>query len=188
MARSELSRLRNNLSNKIRYYNNKYGYQLDPSLPSRLSKEELEDMTTQDLLENPDNWLPDEEPDYEPDEDFDGEQVDTWDYDILPDEVDMIIDNFRDSYSKYNGEAQDILNRWLNNLIIMKGEGAVAQMVNDARANGLNVTSNIVYGNIIESFIMDFMEYLPEEDQLGWSELGDLMDSLEMQEDWGSIT
>ena len=35
---------------------------------------------------------------------------------------------------------------------------------------------------------MDFMEYLPEDDQLGWSELGDLMDSLEMQEDWGSIT
>ena len=166
MARSELSRLRNNLSSKIRYYNNKYGYQLDPSLPSRLSKEELEDMTTQDLLENPDNWLPDEEQDYEPDEDFSEEQADTWDYDILPDEVDMIIDNFKDSYSKYNAEAQDILNRWLNNLITMKGEGA----------------------NLIESFIMDFMEYLPEDDQLGWSELGDLMDSLEMQEDWGSIT
>ena len=171
MAESELSRLRKNLKSKIRYYNSK-GYDIDPSFVNDLTVDQLKEIDTDTLLQ---------------DIYYEQQQQQYWNS-IEPDEVDLIIQNFRDSYSKYNPQAQEILDRWLNNLRVMKGDNAVAQMISDARANGLDVTSNIIYGNLIESFIQDFMDYLPEEDQLGYNELGQLMDSLEMQEDWGDIT
>ena len=70
----------------------------------------------------------------------------------------------------------------------MKGDRAVARMIDDARANGLVVSSNIIYGNLIESFIQDFMDYLPDDMKLGKLEMEELMDSIEYQEDWGDIT
>ena len=171
MARSELSRLRNNLKSKIRYYNAK-GYDIDPSFVNDLSLDELKQIDTDTLLQ---------------DIYYEQQKQEYWN-NVTSDEVNLIIKNFQDSYSKYNPQAQEILDRWLGNLRALKGDEAVAQMISDARANGLNVTSNIVYGNMIESFIQDFMDYLPEEDQLGELEFADLMDSIEMQEDWGDIT
>ena len=171
MARSELSRLRKNLKSKIRYYNAK-GYDIDPSFVNDVSLDVLKQIDTDTLLQ---------------DIYYEQQKQEYWD-NITSDEVNLIIKNFQDSYSKYNPQAQEILDRWLGNLRALKGDEAVAQMISDARANGLNVTSNIVYGNMIESFIQDFMDYLPEEDQLGELEFADLMDSIEMQEDWGDIT
>lgn len=171
MAKSELSRLRDNLKSKIRYYNAK-GYDIDPSFVNDLSIEELKQIDTETLLQ---------------DIYYEQQKQQYWDS-IGADEVDLIIKNFQDSYSKYNSEAKEILDRWLNNLRSMKGDNAVAQMISDARANGLDVTSNIIYGNMIDSFIQDFMEYLPEEDQLGELEMANLLDSIEMQEDWGDIS
>lgn len=179
MARSELSRLRNNLKKKIGYYNNK-GYDIDKSFVDSLTLDEIRSIDTQTLLK--DIYYEQQAAKYE------DETEDDWQYDVFPDEVDMIISEFRDSYSKYNAEATQILDRWLNNLIVLKGDVAVAQMISDATANGLTVSSNIIYGNLIESFIMDFMDYLPDEDQLGVNEMADLFDSLEQQEDWGNIT
>ena len=168
---SELKRLRKNLKQKIQYYNKKHGYNIDVNLANKLSVEQLTDLTTQELL------------DYAT-----FREQETWEYEIFPKDVNMIINNFMQSYSKYNIEARNILDTWLNNLIVMKGEAAVAQMLQSAHENGLVISSNIIYGKLLDSAILDFMAYLPEQDQLGNIEIAELMDSIEELEDWGDIT
>lgn len=143
----ELRRLRKNLREKIRYYN-KRGYDIDPSFVKDLTLSEIQNITTEQLKEEI------QEAQYERREFLD-------EYQIFPDEVPMIIGEFRQSYSNYHFEAQVIIDNWLNKLIREKGIDAVAIMIQQARWDGKEITSKDIYGNLANS-LEEFFLYLPE--------------------------
>lgn len=170
----ELRRLRKNLKQKIRYYNAK-GYELDPSFVNDLTLEELKSVTNQQLIE--DIYFEQQEKQQEYEE-----------YQIFPDEVEMIISNFRDSYSNFNETATAKIDTWLERLIQNRGAWAVAVMLDEASNNGHTITNKEIYGDL-NGFLTEFFDYLPSGYEFNNWEIGEIMNSLEEQWDdnsyWG---
>lgn len=183
MAQSELSRLRKNLKQKIKYYNNK-GYNIDPSFVDDLAIEDFDKYTGKYLTED---VFYEQEEEREQDE-----------YYEFPDDYDIILDEFRKSYSKYDFEktadARNALDRWLEMLIEQKGKGdtklgkkIVAKMIDDARADGVDITPQEMYSNRLSNKLHQFMEYLPDDFAMGSFELDQLMEYVEYGSGWGDI-
>ena len=119
-------------------------------------------------------------------------------YADFPEDYDIIIDEFRASYSVYDfdktASACAMLDRWLDGLIETKGRGdvvlgkkVVAKMIDDARSDGLDITPQEMYSNKLANKINMFMSYLPEEFAMGKLEQQNLMDYIEYGEGWGDI-
>ena len=202
----EVKRLRKNLYNKIYYYNNKYGYDIDSSFVRDLSEEELRNFDTQDLNKYLYTKESEAEEEYEEDEESElqyeyeeyEEPQEDEPYIDFPEDYDVIIDEFRQSYSMYDFDktyqARGMLDRWLDGLIESKGRGdielgkkIVAKMIEDARADGLDITPQEMYSNKLSNKINMFMSYLPEEFAMGTLETQNLMEYIEYGEGWGDI-
>lgn len=189
MARSELSRLRHNLISKINYYNKK-GYDIDKEFVNSLDEEQLRNLTTEDLLQ--DIYFEQQQAKYEQEQEYEYEDELEQEYEEeyfqFPGDEEMIINNFHDSYSKYNHNAVDHIDRWLEKVMQNKGIGATAQMLQDAANAGLQITNRDIYGDL-DSCLVQFLAFLPEGFQFGVMETEDLMESIEDQYDnsdyWG---
>lgn len=168
----DLQRLRKNLKQKIHYYNERGNY-IDPSFLNELTKEELESITTEDLLTTiqEQQW---------------NERFEL--YDVFPDESDMIIQNFRESYQNYNDTAVSLIENWLETLRESRGDWAVAVMLQGARNNGYEISNREIYGDL-KGFLTDFLDYLPEGYGFDNATKSALMESIEIQWDdnsyWG---
>ena len=173
---AELRRLRKNLREKIRYYN-KRGYNIDPYFVKNLTLEELQYLTTQQLLG-------------EVNEEQQEKQDLLAEYDIFPKDIDMIIQQFRDDYDGFNTDAQALLETWLQRIIDERGIEAVAIMINEAKSMGLEITNKVIYGDLI-GFTVEMLKYLPIGYEYNDNEFGGikedltdaLMESLELQFD-----
>lgn len=111
------------------------------------------------------------------------EEFEYSDYSTFPNEEDMVIANFRSLViSRFPESAGPVLTRWLNNIIVQQGKIAVAQMLQDAQDNGIIIDYKVAYDNdSLMGAIADMMDFLPE---IGDISKQELLDSLEMEEDW----
>ena len=188
MARSELSRLRHNLYSKIYYYN-RQGYDIDSSFVKDMTEEQLQNYTTEDLLREYGNQYEEEqeyEEEYEDEDEYEDEYEDEWYY-PFPGNEDMIFKHFLSQIEKYSVEAQNYIRVWLDRVRAERGDGAVAQMLQDAANDGLEITSRDIYGDI-DACLVKFLDYLPEGFEFEQDERDALLESVLEQyaaDDWG---
>lgn len=146
-----------------------------PQKPKKLTKEEIAEIKREERLayldkkgaESARESLNTETPNFEP----------------FPFESEMVIQNFRSNViSRFPENAGPVLERWLDNIIAQQGEEAVAQMLQDAQDAGVVIDYKVAYSNeLLMGAISDMMDYMPD---LGQMEREDILDSLEMEEDW----
>ena len=101
--------------------------------------------------------------------------------DYYPNETDIVLNNFADNVShfepmsmysisnfktmvaRFPNSAEPIITPWINNLISEYGADNVAQMLQDAMADGLMLTFEIAYDNsLLQNYMADLVDYLPE--------------------------
>ena len=101
--------------------------------------------------------------------------------DYYPNETDIVLNNFADNVShfepmsmysisnfktmvaRFPNSAEPIITPWINNLISEYGADNVAQMIQDAMADGLMLTFEIAYDNsLLQNYMADLVDYLPE--------------------------
>lgn len=109
-------------------------------------------------------------------------------YDIennyIPEFVDIALTSFTDTLEKFkNASGTPILREWFNTLLRDHGKYHVAQMLQDAAEQGIELKYEIAYnGELTNSFITEMMDYLP--DAGNWYK-DSVMDMLEEFENWG---
>lgn len=103
-------------------------------------------------------------------------------YTTFPSGADIIINNFRsDVIGRFPESAGPILNRWLDGLLAQQDKEDVANMLETAAANGVVIDYKVAYNTeALMGAIADFMDYL--DTTSGFKQ--DLMDTLELEEDW----
>lgn len=103
-------------------------------------------------------------------------------YTAFPSGADIIISNFRsDVIGRFPESAGPILNRWLDGLLAQQDKEDVANMLETAAANGVVIDYKVAYNTeALMGAIADFMDYL--DTTSGFKQ--DLMDTLELEEDW----
>lgn len=73
------------------------------------------------------------------------------------------ISNFKSMVARFPNSAEPIITPWINNLISEYGSDNVAQMLQDAMADGLMLTFEIAYDNsLLQNYMADLVNYLPE--------------------------
>ena len=73
------------------------------------------------------------------------------------------ISNFKAMVARFPNSAEPIITPWINNLISEYGFDNVAQMLQDAMADGLMLTFQIAYVNsLLQNYMADLVDYLPE--------------------------
>ena len=73
------------------------------------------------------------------------------------------ISNFKSMVARFPNSAEPIITPWINNLISEYGADNVAQMLQDAMADGLMLTFEIAYDNsLLQNYMADLVDYLPE--------------------------
>lgn len=73
------------------------------------------------------------------------------------------ISNFKTMVARFPNSAEPIITPWINNLISEYGADNVAQMLQDAMADGLMLTFEIAYDNsLLQNYMADLVDYLPE--------------------------
>lgn len=73
------------------------------------------------------------------------------------------ISNFKGMVARFPNSAEPIITPWINNLISEYGFDNVAQMLQDAMADGLMLTFQIAYDNsLLQNYMADLVNYLPE--------------------------
>ena len=101
--------------------------------------------------------------------------------DYYPNETDIVLNNFADNVShfepmsmfsisnfktmvaRFPNSPEPIITPWINNLISEYGADNVAQMLQDAMADGLMLTFEIAYDNsLLQNYMADLVDYLPE--------------------------
>ena len=102
-------------------------------------------------------------------------------HEYYPNETDIVLNNFADNVShfepmsmysisnfktmvaRFPNSAEPIITPWINNLISEYGADNVAQMLQDAMADGLMLTFEIAYDNsLLQNYMADLVDYLPE--------------------------
>lgn len=106
-------------------------------------------------------------------------------YETFPSAADIIIGNFRaDVISRYPEGAGKVLERFLNNALAQHTKEDVAEMLEIGRERGL-LSDIVIYASrnsdLLYDKISEMLEFLPE---IGNIEKQQIIDSLEMEEDW----
>lgn len=77
--------------------------------------------------------------------------------------VDTIISQFRERASHFNAIAYQIIENWLNSVIMKYGTTAVARMLETGAAAGHILTYEVLYDEKkMYAFLSDFLDYLPD--------------------------
>lgn len=103
-------------------------------------------------------------------------------YESFPSAADIVISNFRAEASRFPEVAQPIVNQWLDRLLNDYSKEDVAEMLENAAAQGLGIDYSIAYR---EDFLLDRLSEMM--DLLPGASTGnkmDIMEALEYEEDW----
>lgn len=103
-------------------------------------------------------------------------------YETFPSATDIVISNFRAEATRFPEVAQPIVNQWLDRLLRDYSKEDVAEMLENAAAQGLGIDYSIAYR---EDLILDRLSEMF--DLLPGASTGnkmDIMEALEYEEDW----
>lgn len=103
-------------------------------------------------------------------------------YETFPSGADIIIGNFRAEMTRFPEVAQPIVNHWLDRLLRDYSKEDVAEMLENAAAQGLGVDYSIAYR---EDLLLDRLSEMF--DLLPGASTGnkiDIMEAMEYEEDW----
>lgn len=103
-------------------------------------------------------------------------------YETFPSGADIIIGNFRAEMTRFPEVAQPIVNQWLDRLLRDYSKEDVAEMLENAAAQGLGVDYSIAYR---EDLLLDRLSEML--DLLPGASTGnkiDIMEAMEYEEDW----
>ena len=103
-------------------------------------------------------------------------------YEAFPSGADIVISNFRAEATRFPEVAQPIVNKWLDRLLRDYSKEDVAEMLENAAAQGLGIDYSIAYR---EDLILDRLSEMF--DLLPGASTGnkmDIMEALEYEEDW----
>lgn len=103
-------------------------------------------------------------------------------YESFPSAADIVISNFRAEASRFPEVAQPIINQWLNRLLNDYSKEDVAEMLENAAAQGLGIDYSISYReDLLLDRLSEMLELLPD---ASTGNKTDIMEALEYEEDW----
>lgn len=181
----EWIKAKNNFLARVRYWNAR-GASIDINDIDykNMSTSELKELDRFGLQEYFYTKEPDLEEEYEEDEEQ--EQDFIWDYNDLPPHEQIIIDQFEEQLKQFSTHYDRYLKDWLHGLMKNHSAEAVAQMIQNWRDLGIDLTSKDFYGEKWQDTLTKMMECMPEEAQLGEMEMEEMIESLQEDlTDWG---
>ena len=104
-------------------------------------------------------------------------------YSSLPNETDIVIQNFKVYISAFNEMAQDVINDWLSRLMFTHDKEEVANMLQKAAEDGTMVNYKVIYQRTLLLNALSKMADNMEE--LGTLERQKLIDAMEYEENYG---
>ena len=91
-----------------------------------------------------------------------------------------IIERYRNSYDMYNSEFVNYMNAWVDQLISRFGLDDVAEMIENAAADGVLITYKEAYvPGARDNYISDMMDYLPDSGDLTKEQIFEAMEEME---------
>lgn len=103
-------------------------------------------------------------------------------YESFPPAADIVISNFRAELTRFSEVAQPIVYKWLNRLLRDYSKEDVAEMLENAAAQGLGVDYSIAYrADLILYRLSEMIDLLPG---ASTGNKRDIMEALEYEEDW----
>ena len=103
-------------------------------------------------------------------------------YDAFPSGADIIIANFKAEMSRFPEVAQPIASQWLDRLLIDYSKEDVAEMLENAAAQGLGVDYSIAYReDLLLDRLSEMLDLLPGAST--GNKIG-IMEAMEYEEDW----
>lgn len=103
-------------------------------------------------------------------------------YETFPSAADIVISNFRAEATRFPEVAQPIVNQWLDRLLRDYSKEDVAEMLENAAAQGLGIDYSIAYReDLILDRLSEMIDLLPD---ASTGNKMDIMEALEYEEDW----
>lgn len=103
-------------------------------------------------------------------------------YENFPSGADIIIGNFKSEMTRFPEVAQPIVNQWLDRLLRDYSKEDVAEMLENAAAQGLGVDYSIAYReDLLLDRLSEMLELLPGASTGNKMEI---MEAIEYEEDW----
>ncbi len=103
-------------------------------------------------------------------------------YETFPSAADIVIANFRAELTRFPEVAQPIVNKWLDRLLNDYSKEDVAEMLENAAAQGLGIDYSIAYReDLLLDRLSEMLELLPD---ASTGNKMDIMEALEYYEDW----
>lgn len=103
-------------------------------------------------------------------------------YETFPSAADIIIANFRANLTRFPEVAQPLVNQWLNRLLNDYSKEDVAEMLENAAAQGLGIDYSIAYReDLLLDRLSEMLDLLPGASTGNKMEI---MEALEYEEDW----
>ena len=103
-------------------------------------------------------------------------------YETFPSAADIVIGNFRAELARFPEVAQPIVNKWLDRLLNDYSKEDVAEMLENAAAQGLGIDYSIAYReDLLLDRLSEMLELLPD---ASTGNKMDIMEALEYYEDW----
>lgn len=103
-------------------------------------------------------------------------------YETFPSGADIIIGNFRAEMTRFPEVAQPIVNQWLDRLLRDYSKEDVAEMLENAAAQGLGVDYSIAYReDLLLDRLSEMLDLLPG---ASTGNKMDIMEAMEYEEDW----
>ena len=92
--------------------------------------------------------------------------------------VESVITHYRQEISHYPSHAEPLLNNWLDSMITKYGREMVAKMLQDGAEAGVILTREIAYDDeLLQGYISDMLDYLPEMEDWAKADVLDSFDS-----------
>lgn len=103
-------------------------------------------------------------------------------YETFPSGADIIIGNFRAEMTRFPEVAYPIVTQWLDRLLRDYSKEDVAEMLENAAAQGLGIDYSIAYReDLLLDRLSEMLELLPD---ASTGNKMDIMEALEYEEDW----
>lgn len=103
-------------------------------------------------------------------------------YEEFPSAADIVIQNFRAELTRFPEVAQPLVNSWLNRLLNDYFKEDVAEMLENAAAQGLGIDYSIAYReDLLLDRLSEMLDLLPG---ASTGNKMDIMEALEYEEDW----
>lgn len=103
-------------------------------------------------------------------------------YETFPSAADIVISNFRADLARFPEVAQPLVNQWLNRLLNDYSKEDVAEMLENAAAQGLGIDYSIAYReDLLLDRLSEMLDLLPGASTGNKMEI---MEALEYEEDW----